>query len=159
MFKVSVMETEEGRMVDSEVGSGEAAAPDYEAVKAPSPEQKQASFTGLASAPGGTVGGAGAASGKAGKDMSYDRNLAVILGVPVKMQVVLGAASMPVASLLKLGRGSVVELDQKVGEPVDIMVNDRIVARGEVVVVEEERFGVTLTEIVANDLPTDGIKL
>ncbi|WP_119461163.1 flagellar motor switch protein FliN [Rhodospirillaceae bacterium SYSU D60014] len=146
-------------MVDSEVGSGEAAAPDYGAVKTPSPEQKQANFTGLGSAPGGAVGGSGASSGKAGNDVSYDRNLAVILGVPVKMQVVLGAAAMPVASLLKLGRGSVVELDQKVGEPVDIMVNDRIVARGEVVVVEEERFGVTLTEIVANDLPTDGIKL
>ena len=148
------MQTEEGQMVE-DVVSGDAVAPDHEAGKMPPPEQKQAGFTNLASA----AGGAGASSAKASQDSSYDRNLAVILGVPVKMQVVLGAAAMPVASLLKLGRGSVVELDQKVGEPVDIMVNDRIVARGEVVVVEEERFGVTLTEIVANDLPTDGVKL
>jgi flagellar motor switch protein FliN len=66
------------------------------------------------------------------------------------MQVVLGSATIPVANLMKLGRGAVVPLDHRVGEPVDVVVNGRIVARGEVVVVEEDnsRFGVSLTEIV-----------
>jgi flagellar motor switch protein FliN len=79
-------------------------------------------------------------------------NLDTILRIPVLVQVVLGAASMPVSNLLKLGRGAVIPLDHRVGEPVDVVVNGRIVARGEVVVVEEDssRFGVTLTEIVGS---------
>lgn len=77
-------------------------------------------------------------------------NVESILRIPVKVQVVLGSATMPVANLLKLGRGAVVPLDHRVGEPVDVVVNGRVVARGEVVVVEEDnsRFGVSLTEIV-----------
>jgi flagellar motor switch protein FliN/FliY len=75
-----------------------------------------------------------------------------ILRIPVTVQVVLGSAKMPVAHLMKLGRGAVVALDQRVGEPVNIVVNGRIVARGEVVVVDEDtsRFGVSLTEIVGS---------
>ena len=78
------------------------------------------------------------------------RNLDSILRIPVTMQVVLGSATIPVANLMKLGRGAVVPLDHRVGEPVDVVVNGRVVARGEVVVVEEDnsRFGVSLTEIV-----------
>jgi flagellar motor switch protein FliN/FliY len=64
--------------------------------------------------------------------------------------VVLGKTNMQVSQLLKLGRGAVVELDRKVGEPIDIYVNNRLVARGEVVVVED-RIGVTMTEIIKND--------
>ena len=77
-------------------------------------------------------------------------NLDAILSIPVTVQVVLGTASMPVARLMKLGRGAVITLDQRVGAPVNVMVNGRVVARGEVVVVDEDnsRFGVTLTEIV-----------
>lgn len=77
-------------------------------------------------------------------------NVEAIMRIPVTVQVVLGAATMPVANLMKLGRGAVVPLDHRVGEPVDVVVNGRIVARGEVVVVEEDnsRFGVSLTEIV-----------
>ncbi|MCB8837934.1 flagellar motor switch protein FliN [Aurantimonas sp. VKM B-3413] len=73
----------------------------------------------------------------------------LVMDVPVTMQVVLGSATMTVANLLKLGRGAVVKLDTKVGDPVDVVVNGRIVARGEIVVIdkEEQRFGVTLTEI------------
>ena len=73
-----------------------------------------------------------------------------ILSIPVSVQVVLGATTMPVASLMKLGRGAVISLDQRVGEPVSVVVNGRVVARGEVVVVDEEsaRYGVSLTEIV-----------
>ncbi|MTI16938.1 flagellar motor switch protein FliN [Rhodobacteraceae bacterium RKSG542] len=81
---------------------------------------------------------------------NVDRNLEAVLGIPVDMQVVLGSATMPVASLLKLGRGAVIPLDHRVGEPVNIVVNGRTVARGEIVVVEDDnsRFGVSLTEIV-----------
>ena len=85
------------------------------------------------------------------------RNLDSILRIPVTIQVVLGSATMPVANLMKLGRGAIVPLDHRVGEPVDVVVNGRIIARGEVVVVEDDnsRFGISLTEIVgppANDL-------
>ncbi len=78
-------------------------------------------------------------------------NLDVIMNIPVTMQVVLGSTVMPVANLMKLGRGAVVKLDTNVSDPVDLMVNGRIVARGEVVVLENEdqRFGITLTEIVS----------
>jgi flagellar motor switch protein FliN/FliY len=77
-------------------------------------------------------------------------NFGSILRIPVMVQVVLGSATMPVANLMKLGRGAVIPLDHRVGEPVDIVVNNRVVARGEVVVVEDDnsRFGVSLTEIV-----------
>ncbi|WP_208976202.1 flagellar motor switch protein FliN [Polycladidibacter stylochi] len=83
-------------------------------------------------------------------DENVDRNLDAVLGIPVDMQVVLGSATMPVASLLKLGRGAVIPLDHRVGEPVNLVVNGRTVARGEIVVVEDDnsRFGVSLTEIV-----------
>jgi flagellar motor switch protein FliN/FliY len=78
------------------------------------------------------------------------RNLDSILRIPVNVQVVLGSATMPVSNLLKLGRGAVVTLDHRVGEPVNVVVNGRTIARGEIVVVEEDnsRFGVSLTEIV-----------
>ncbi|MCP3464095.1 MULTISPECIES: flagellar motor switch protein FliN [unclassified Bradyrhizobium] len=84
------------------------------------------------------------------EDSGKFANVDAILRIPVTVQVVLGAATMPVANLMKLGRGAVVPLDHRVGEPVDVVVNGRIVARGEVVVVEEDnsRFGVSLTEIV-----------
>jgi flagellar motor switch protein FliN/FliY len=73
-----------------------------------------------------------------------------ILSIPVTVQVVLGTTSMPVARLMKLGRGAVITLDQKVGSPVSVLVNGRVVARGEVVVLDEDnsRFGVSLAEIV-----------
>ncbi|QBR70700.1 flagellar motor switch protein FliN [Beijerinckiaceae bacterium] len=78
------------------------------------------------------------------------RNLESILRIPVAVQVVLGSAMMPVSNLLKLGRGAVIPLDHRVGEPVDVIVNGRLIARGEIVVVEDDnsRFGVSLTEIV-----------
>lgn len=74
-------------------------------------------------------------------------NLQTIYDIPVEISVVLGRTQMPVSNLLKLGRGAVIELDRKVGESLDIYVNDRLVARGEVVIVEN-RIGVTLTEII-----------
>ncbi|MBL8670338.1 MAG: flagellar motor switch protein FliN [Alphaproteobacteria bacterium] len=70
-----------------------------------------------------------------------------VYDIPVQVSAVLGKSSMQVSQLLKLGRGAVVELDRKVGEAIDIYVNNRLVARGEVVVVDD-RLGVTLTEII-----------
>lgn len=74
-------------------------------------------------------------------------DLAPVFDVPVNISAVLGRANLSVAQLLQLGQGSVLELDRKVGEAIDIYVNNRLVARGEVVVVEE-RLGVTMTEII-----------
>ena len=81
---------------------------------------------------------------------SGGKELDAVYDVPVQVSAVLGRASMQVSQLLKLGRGAVVELDRKVGEAVDIYVNNRLVARGEVVVVED-RLGVTMTEIIKAD--------
>ena len=77
-------------------------------------------------------------------------DLAPLFDVPVNISAVLGKASMSVAQLLKLSQGSVLELDRKVGEAIDIYVNNRLVARGEVVVVDE-RLGVTMTEIIKSE--------
>lgn len=78
------------------------------------------------------------------------RRIDSILGIPVVLQVVVGSATLPVSNLLKLGRGAVVPLDHRVGDPVDVVVNGRAIARGEVVVVEDDgaRFGVSVTEIL-----------
>jgi flagellar motor switch protein FliN/FliY len=77
-------------------------------------------------------------------------DLDAVYDIPVQMSAVLGRATMQVSQLLKLGRGAVVELDRKVGEAIDIYVNNRLVARGEVVVVDD-RLGVTMTEIIKSD--------
>jgi flagellar motor switch protein FliN/FliY len=78
-------------------------------------------------------------------------NLGAILSIPVTVQVVLGSTSLPVVNLMKLARGAIVSLDQRVGDPVDVVVNGTVVARGEIVVVDEatQRFGVSLLEVVA----------
>ncbi len=78
------------------------------------------------------------------------QELEAVYDIPVQVQAVLGRATMQVSQLLKLGRGAVVELDRKVGEAIDIYVNNRLVARGEVVVVDD-RLGVTMTEIIKMD--------
>ncbi len=76
--------------------------------------------------------------------------LEAVYDVPVQVSAVLGKSSMQVHQLLKLGRGAVVELDRKIGEPIDIYVNNRLVARGEVVVIDD-RLGITMTEIIKSD--------
>ena len=81
------------------------------------------------------------------------RDLEAVYDVPVTVSAVLGKATMQVSQLLKLGRGAVVELDRKLGEAIDIYVNNRLVARGEVVMVDDNRLGVTMTEIVKADRP------
>jgi flagellar motor switch protein FliN/FliY len=86
------------------------------------------------------------AAGPVGEGLSLD----TIMRIPVTVKIVLGSASMPVAALLKLGRGALIPLDRKIGEPVDVIVNGRVVARGEVVVMDEDpsRLGISLTEVV-----------
>ncbi len=77
-------------------------------------------------------------------------DLEALFDVPVHVSAVLGRAHMPVGDLLKLAPGAVLELDRKVGEAIDIYVNNRLVARGEVVLVED-KLGVTMTEIIKSD--------
>ncbi len=88
------------------------------------------------------------------QDIPASRNahdLGAVYDIPVTVSAVLGKSTMQVSQLLKLGRGAVVELDRKIGEAIDIYVNNRLVARGEVVMVGENRLGVTMTEIVKAD--------
>ena len=95
------------------------------------------------------VAGAAEAAG-AEKPSRTAKDLEAVYDIPVQVSAVLGRATMQVSQLLKLGRGAVVELDRKVGEAIDIYVNNRLIARGEVVVVDE-RLGVTMTEIIKGD--------
>ena len=102
-------------------------------------------FNGAPPQPEDTAGGEASGSGpRASQDLD------AVYDIPVQVSAVLGRATMEVSQLLKLGRGAVVELDRKVGEAIDIYVNNRLVARGEVVVVED-RLGVTMTEIVKSE--------
>ncbi|WP_425432960.1 flagellar motor switch protein FliN [Hartmannibacter diazotrophicus] len=76
--------------------------------------------------------------------------LEAVFDVPVRVSAILGRARLPVSDILKMSTGTVIELDRKVGEAIDIFVNNRLVARGEVVLVED-RLGVTMTEIIKSD--------
>lgn len=87
-------------------------------------------------------------TGEEGSEIE-NHNLSAVYSVPVQVSAVLGRATLPVNQLLKLGRGAVIELDRRVGEAIDIYVNNKLVARGEVVTVED-RLGVTMTEIIKN---------
>jgi len=103
----------------------------------------------------GAPAGAARPSGEEGRATV---NLELVMRIPVTVKVVLGSATMPVANLVKLGRGAIIPLDRKVGEPVDVVVNGRVIARGEVVVVDEatSRFGISLSEIVGPHAPEKG---
>jgi flagellar motor switch protein FliN/FliY len=76
------------------------------------------------------------------------RNLSLILDIPLRVAVELGRTKMLVNDLLNLGQGSVIELSKLAGEPMEVLVNDKLVARGEAVVVNE-KFGVRLTDIIS----------
>lgn len=94
------------------------------------------------------------ASGPAVKEAG-DKKLEMILDIPLGLSVELGRARMLINDLLQLGHGSVIELTKLVGEPLDVLVNNKLVARGEVVVVNNEKFGVKLTEVLS---PTERIE-
>lgn len=78
----------------------------------------------------------------------FAHDLEAIYDIPVTVSAVLGRTTMQISQLLRLGRGAVVELDRKIGDSIDIFVNNRLIARGEVVMVDENRLGVTMTEII-----------
>ena len=82
-----------------------------------------------------------------GEDSRNAADLEAVFDLPVQVSAVLGRAKMDIGDLLKLGPGAVLELDRKVGEAIDIYINNRLVARGEVVLVEE-KLGVTMTEMI-----------
>ncbi len=133
---------------------------DGEAQKQPTPPAETADTeqpSEAAASPGEEAAGPGEETAEPDAEESHDvatgdmprnsKDLEAVYDIPVQVSAVLGQSSMKVSQLLKLGRGAVVELDRKVGEAIDIYVNDRLVARGEVVVVED-RLGVTMTEII-----------
>lgn len=99
---------------------------------------------------GAPAGGGGSSAGSATKD----RNLNLILDIPLKVTVELGRTKMPVSELLNLTQGSVIELMKLAGEPMEVLVNEKLIARGEAVVVNE-KFGVRLTDIIS---PTERIE-
>lgn len=89
-----------------------------------------------------------AASEAAAAPRPTGRNIDAMLNVDLRVQVILGHARMPISQLLKLSRGSVIELDRRIGDPVDVIINDRLVARGDLVKLPGDRIGVSLTEII-----------
>ena len=135
---------ESGARPDSAAVGHESLIQEFAAELTPSPEELAEAF--------GTEGRShdGALPKQARQDQSSGNNIDMVMRIPVSVQVVLGAARMSVSGLVKLGRGAVIPLDRRVGEPVDVMVNGRLIARGEVVVMDEgsSRFGISLTEIV-----------
>ncbi|OWU83226.1 flagellar motor switch protein FliN [Oceanicola sp. 22II-s10i] len=76
------------------------------------------------------------------------QNIDAMLNVGLNVQIVLGRTRMPIAQLLKLSRGSIIELDKSIGQPVEVVINDRLVARGDLVKLKDDRIGVSLIEIV-----------
>lgn len=87
-------------------------------------------------------------SSVAAPSLQSDRNLSLILDIPLKVSVELGRTKMPVSELLNLTQGSVIELNKLAGESMEVYVNDKLIARGEAVVVNE-KFGVRLTDIIS----------
>lgn len=109
--------------------------------------------------PGGHDFGMGEAEGGGLPAMSSQAppRMDTIMRIPVTVRVVLGSATMPVSNLMKLGRGSVIPLERKVGEPVEVAVNGHTVAKGQVVVMDEatSRFGIKLTEVLTQSPISD----
>jgi flagellar motor switch protein FliN len=95
-----------------------------------------------------------AASAASAGSTAKDRNLGLILDIPLRVTVELGRTKMPVSELLNLTQGSVVELSKLAGEPMEVLVNDKLIAKGEAVVVNE-KFGVRLTDIIS---PTERVE-
>ncbi len=106
-----------------------------------------------AGAPGIPAGAGGPGDAIPGMSEKESRNLDLILDIPLRVTVELGRARMIVSELLNLSQGSVVELSKLAGEPLEVLVNDKLVARGEAVVVNE-KFGVRLTDIIS---PTERV--
>lgn len=93
-------------------------------------------------------GSSGDGGDQSSEDIIKDRNLQMIMDIPLRVTVELGRSKMAVSELIKLGQGSVIELNKLAGEPMEVLVNDKLIARGEAVVVNE-KFGVRLTDIIS----------
>lgn len=102
-------------------------------------------------------GNSGGNSSESGEGEKKDRNLQLILDIPLRVQVELGRTKMQVSELLNLGQGSVIELNKLAGEPMEVLVNDKLIARGEAVVVNE-KFGVRLTDIISTKERVEQLK-
>ncbi len=104
----------------------------------------------MAQAGGAPGAGAPASSGRAPQAMPMPpvQSLDFILDIPLKVTVELGRAKMAIREILQLAQGSVVELSKFAGEPLEVLVNEKLIARGEVVVVNE-KFGIRLTDIIS----------
>ena len=113
-------------------------------------QEAEAMTAALGGAKADSGGGDGATSGSGGASSpgGKDRNLQMILDIPLRVTVELGRTKMPVSELLNLTQGSVIELSKLAGEPMEVYVNDKLIARGEAVVVNE-KFGVRLTDIIS----------
>lgn len=109
-------------------------------------DQLVAEAAGMAAGSGGNGGGSSKSAGEGGGQK--DRNLNLILDIPLKVTVELGRTKMPVSELLNLTQGSVIELSKLAGEPMEVYVNDKLIARGEAVVINE-KFGVRLTDVIS----------
>jgi flagellar motor switch protein FliN len=88
-----------------------------------------------------------------GEGAGAGHNVDALQNVGLNVRIVLGQTRMAISQLLKLSRGSVIELDKKIGQPVDVVINDRLVARGDLIKLKGERIGVSLTEIVKDYVP------
>lgn len=111
----------------------------------------------LAAAIGGAGGPPDSPDATASQAENKDRNLNLILDIPLRVAVELGRTKMIVSDLLNLGQGSVIELGKLAGEPLEVLVNDKLVARGEAVVVNE-KFGVRLTDIISQKERVEQLK-
>lgn len=112
--------------------------------------EDEASEADIAATLDAMIGGDDEGGSGGGTGFGSYTNMSALGQVPVEVQVVLGRARLPIGNILKLGRGAVVEIDRRVGEQVEIHINHRPVARGEIVIVDDDRLGVTLTEIITN---------
>lgn len=111
----------------------------------------------LAKKGSGDGGGGGGSDAGDSEDAKKDKNLQMILDIPLRVTVELGRTKMPVNDLLNLGQGSVIELNKLAGEPMEVLVNDKLIARGEAVVVNE-KFGVRLTDIISTKERVEQLK-
>ena len=121
------------------------------------PKAEEGSAENLDAVTGGAGGPPGDGGAAAAAADNKDRNLNLILDIPLRVAVELGRTKMIVSDLLNLGQGSVIELSKLAGEPLEVLVNDKLVARGEAVVVNE-KFGVRLTDIISQKERVEQLK-
>ena len=139
---------EEKAMESEDAGNEQFTADDWASAMAEQGEAKEATTMSQQPAVFNNI------SEDAGLDAETARNLDMVMDIPIQLTVELGHTKMPIRTLLQLAQGSVVELNELAGEPLDVFVNGCLVAQGEVVVVNE-KFGIRLTDIIT---PSERLK-